>query len=360
MEKTKNMLKIVAKSAIPVLLQGESGVGKEVAARFVHEKSCRSQAPFVAINCGAIAQNLMESILEGSVKGAFTGAHGDKKGMVQAAAGGTLFLDEIGELPLGCQSKLLRILQEKTVLPVGATNPVPVDFRLVCATNRDLRQEVIAGNFREDLFFRISAFPISIPPLRERNDFEEVVGSVWRDVLEDYGDMGRATSDRATSDRATAGRAIAGRATAGTASGEASMSYMELRALRTYSWPGNIRQLKNVLQRYALMKPYGIELQEILSQEFSSGSCFDRGGRLLDFHRGSASYAIVRPGHSHLGRKPRCIPPEWELIKTALQECGNNKSRAAEKLGVSRGCIDNQIRKFAAFAGSGFRTSGQC
>ena len=172
MKDPKKLLQIAANSSVTVLIQGESGAGKEVAARYIHDHSPRRFGPFVALNCGALAQNLIESTLEGSVKGAFTGAYADQKGIVRAANGGTLFLDEIGELPLDAQSKFLRILQEKAVLPVGSSKSIPVDFRLICATNRDLKKEIAAKRFREDLFFRLNVFPIFIPPLR---DFAQAV-----------------------------------------------------------------------------------------------------------------------------------------------------------------------------------------
>ena len=171
MNRHESMLNIVAGSDVSVLLLGESGSGKEVAARYIHAHSSRAGGPFIALNCGAIAQGLVESILEGHRKGAFTGAVEEKLGLVRSAEGGTLFLDEIGELPLETQSKLLRILQEKAVTPVGAAQSIPVNFRLICATNRNLKMEIADGNFRADLFFRINVFPIEIPPLRARRDF---------------------------------------------------------------------------------------------------------------------------------------------------------------------------------------------
>ena len=161
MKKHEKLMFIAAKSNIPVLLQGESGVGKEIAARFIHEHSPRNNGPFIALNCGAIAKNLAESLLEGAKKGSFTGASCDQQGIVRAANGGTLFLDEIGEMPFDLQSKLLRILQEHSVLPLGATKSEPVDFRLVCATNRNLQNEILDGHFRKDLFFRLNGLTIS-------------------------------------------------------------------------------------------------------------------------------------------------------------------------------------------------------
>ena len=223
MKKHEQLMLIAAKSNIPVLLQGESGVGKEIAAKFIHEHSPRNEGPFIALNCGAIARNLAESLLEGAKKGSYTGAASDHRGIVQAANGGTLFLDEIGEMPFDMQSKLLRILQEHSVLPLGATQNEPVDFRLVCATNRDLQNEVHDGNFRKDLFFRLNAFPIVIPPLRKRDDFADIATAIWNDI------------------------------TARTFAVQLLLRKWEIRALSRYDWPGNIRQLKNVLQRYALL-----------------------------------------------------------------------------------------------------------
>ena len=179
MKPFKELLKIASKSSITVLLQGESGTGKEVAARFLHRESDRCRGPFVALNCGAIAKNLAESTLEGAKKGAFTGATADQPGVVRSAHGGTLFLDEIGEMSFDMQSKLLRILQERSVMPLGSTTAIPVDFRLVCATNKNLKAEVSAGRFREDLFFRLSTFPIQLPPLRDREDFDIIANEIW-------------------------------------------------------------------------------------------------------------------------------------------------------------------------------------
>ncbi len=286
---------IAAQSNIPVLLQGESGVGKEIAARFIHKNSPRSRGPFIALNCGAIARNLAESLLEGSKKGAYTGASNDHKGIVQAANGGTLFLDEIGEMPFDMQSKLLRILQEHSVLPLGATQNEPVDFRLVCATNRDLQTEIKNGNFRKDLYFRLSAFPIVIPPLRKRTDFAEIATTVWNDITEK------------------------------TFAEQFPLQDWEIKALSNYKWPGNIRQLKNVLQRYALLKEHDISLEEILSEEFSRKAIRDTDECFMYQVRASA--------------------PQWPFIQKALSENDGNKSRAAKALKISRGCLCYQIKK---------------
>ena len=296
MKKHEKLMFIAAKSNIPVLLQGESGVGKEIAARFIHMHSPRSAGPFIALNCGAIARNLAESLLEGAKKGSYTGASNDHQGIVQAANGGTLFLDEIGEMPFDMQSKLLRILQEHSVLPLGATQNEPVDFRLVCATNRDLQNEIHDGNFRKDLFFRLNAFPIMIPPLRDRDDFAEIVATVWNDI------------------------------TVRTFNERFPLRKWEVKALSKFKWPGNIRQLKNVLQRYALLKQHDISLEEILSEEFSGKAIND-----TDIHS--------------IYNANRASAPSWSFIQKALNDNRGNKSRAAKALRISRGCLCYQIKK---------------
>lgn len=309
MKDQKKLLQIAANSSVAVLIQGESGAGKEVAARYIHNYSPRRLGPFVALNCGSLAQNLIESTLEGSVKGAFTGAYSDQKGIVRAANGGTLFLDEIGELPLDAQSKFLRILQEKAVLPVGASRSIPVDFRLICATNRDLKKEVAAKRFREDLFFRLNVFPIFIPALRHRSDFDEIAQNVWNRICENA----RRTHFDPPKSR---------------------LSVEVLEALRQFKWPGNVRQLKNVLLRYALLQSHGVKIKEVLCEEFSATSV----------HEESALQRILGDD-KNLWRRRRVNAPEWMVIKEALDSCDWNKSQAAHKLGISRGSITYQIQK---------------
>jgi DNA-binding NtrC family response regulator len=213
-----------AASAIPVLIEGESGVGKELIARAIHGSGARRAKPFIAVNCGAMPENLVESILFGHEKGAFTGATDKHTGKFSEADGGTLFLDEIGELPLAAQVKLLRALQDGEVEPVGARKSVKVDVRIISATNRDLIADVTAGRFREDLFYRLHVFPISVPPLRQR--------------IEDIPELARHFLARIAAEEGKRVRAIDGEA---------------LRLLAAYRWPGNVRQLENAIFRAVVL-----------------------------------------------------------------------------------------------------------
>lgn len=312
MKTANDLLQIAAKSSITVLIQGESGTGKEVAARFLHRAGPRPGGPFIAVNCGAIAKNLIESTLEGAKRGAYTGATADQIGVVRAAEGGTLFLDEIGELPYESQSRLLRILQERAVMPVGATRSIPVDFRLVCATNKNLKEEVVAGRFREDLYFRLNAFPVQLPALRERGDFEELAQKLWREARESV-------------DATPANEGCEPRE--GSEPREA-LSATELARLRLCSWPGNIRQLKNVLQRYALLKPHGITLCEILGEEFAVPLC------------GEDNHNPVYRGATF-----RTPTPDWKIIERTLEKFRGNKMQTARALGISRSNLYNLIKK---------------
>jgi sigma-54 dependent transcriptional regulator, flagellar regulatory protein len=208
----------IAASDATVLLTGETGTGKEVFARFIHERSGRAGRAIVPVNCGAIPETLLESELFGHVRGAFTGAIASRRGRIAAADGGTLFLDEIGELPLSLQVKLLRVLQERSYEPVGSTEPVPADFRLVAATNKDLAAEVAAGRFRRDLYYRLLVCPIEVPPLRARNS----------DVTRLFLHFWAARGERRPVDPGV------------------------LQVLASYDWPGNVRELENLVERLAV------------------------------------------------------------------------------------------------------------
>lgn len=224
MQRVITLGKRAADSNIPVLIEGESGVGKELIARAIQGESDRAGRPFVTVNCGAIPENLVESILFGHEKGSFTGAVDKRIGKFQEADGGTLFLDEVGELPLDAQVKLLRALQEGEIDPVGSKKPVKVNFRLISATNRDMIQLVKDGKFREDLYYRLNVFPVFIPPLRER--------------LEDVPQLATHFAQRFAAEE---GKRIAG------------FSEQAMRMLQTYAWPGNVRQLENAVFRAVVL-----------------------------------------------------------------------------------------------------------
>jgi DNA-binding NtrC family response regulator len=224
-----------ASSTIPVLVQGESGTGKELIARAIHGSSARNGKPFVAVNCGALPENLVESILFGHEKGAFTGATEKHAGKFAEADGGTLFLDEVGELPLAVQVKLLRALQQNEIEPVGGRKPVKVDVRIISATHRDLIADVKSGRFREDLFYRLHVFPISVPPLRERPD--------------DIAELARHFLTRIAAEEGKRVRMIGADAMA---------------LLASHRWPGNVRQLENAIFRAVVLA----EGEEIGAAEF--------------------------------------------------------------------------------------------
>jgi two-component system response regulator FlrC len=221
MRAVMDLARRVAASEATVMISGESGAGKEVIARFVHERSARASGPFVAINCAAIPENMLEAVLFGHEKGAFTGAHAARPGKFEHAQGGTLLLDEISEMPLGLQAKLLRVLQEREVERIGARSPVALDVRVLATTNRALREEVAAGRFREDLFYRLNVLPLRLPPLRERPD----------DILP-----------------------LARRFMARAPVGAAALSPEAAKRLCEYRWPGNVRELDNVIQRALILR----------------------------------------------------------------------------------------------------------
>jgi len=221
MHQVRALVDKVARSMAPVLVQGESGTGKELVARSIHEVSVRAGQPFIAVNCGAIPENLLEAEFFGYRKGAFTGAADDREGFFQAAQGGTLFLDEIGDLPLSMQSKLLRAIQERSVRPIGAMNELPVNVRVLSATHKDLATEVQAGRFRQDLFYRLNVIQIRVPPLRERiEDLPAICDAVLERIARDAGVWPPPTLSREA-----------------------------LQQLMHYNFPGNVRELENLLHR---------------------------------------------------------------------------------------------------------------
>jgi len=244
LEQSKSLLSRAASSDVTVLIQGESGTGKEVAARALHEQSGRATGPFIAINCGAIPENLVESELFGHEKGAFTGADSRRSGCFEEAVGGTLFLDEIGELAPAVQVRLLRVLQEKQIQRVGSNQTIPVDVRIIAATNRNLRTEVDKGNFREDLFYRVSVFPVELPPLRDRGEDALLLADCF---LHRFGeDLGRTFHG---------------------------FSVPARKVLLEYSWPGNVRELINVVNRAVLLSDDSVIRIESIDPDLVA-SCF--------------------------------------------------------------------------------------
>lgn len=215
----------IAPTEASVLITGESGVGKELVAQGVHEKSLRSTGPFVAVNCGAIPAELLESELFGHKKGSFTGAISDHVGRVQSAHTGTLFLDEIGDMPMAMQVKLLRVLQEKVVVPVGSNKPINVDIRVVAATHRDLEEEIKGGRFRADLYYRINVVPVCVAPLRERRDEVPVLAEHFAKIF---------AAEKNTT---------------------LVLDAKFLRIMKAYDWPGNVRELSNMMHRLTVLHP---------------------------------------------------------------------------------------------------------
>lgn len=295
-----------AQSSIPVLLEGESGVGKEVFARAVQGSGSRAGKPFVTVNCGAIPENLVESLLFGHEKGAFTGAHQRRAGKFQEADGGTLFLDEIGELPFELQVKLLRALQEGEIEPVGANVPVKVDFRLISATNRSLASLVEAGSFREDLFYRLNAFPVFLPPLRERRD--DIVALAERFMAHFSLEEGKKVN---------------------------TLTAMAARLLRHYDWPGNVRQLENAVYR-AVVLTDGPELTPDVFPRMVIDSNPDL------FCQEEPQAVIASPDDGHLCTLEQL---EREHIARALRHY-EGRSEIAQHLGISRTTLYRKIRHY--------------
>ncbi|PYT34887.1 MAG: hypothetical protein DMF52_11715 [Acidobacteria bacterium] len=298
----------VAPTETTVLLTGESGTGKEVVARFVHRGSPRARGPFVALNCAALPENLLESELFGHEKGAFTGAVASRPGRIEQAAGGVLFLDEVGEMTPAVQAKLLRVLQEREFQRLGATRPMKADVRIVAATNRDLETALARGEFREDLYYRLRVFEIRLPPLRERR---EDILPMAEAFLEEIGQM--------------VGRPAAG------------ISRDARDALLSYPWPGNARELRNALERATILCDGGLITVEHLPIGLGQpGPARAHDGAPEDFPSGGVSLQVV----------------ERDLITKALQESKNNRSRAARLLGITRSQLYSRMQKHRLGEGS--------
>ena len=303
MQQVLEMVRKVAKSdASTVLIQGESGTGKELIAKAIHYESARSEKPFMAINCAAMPETLLESELMGHEKGAFTDAKAQKKGIFEVADGGTIFLDEIGDMDIGMQAKLLRVLEERTFRRVGGTKEIPVDVRIVSATNQELLQKIEEKTFRNDLYYRLQVIPVYLPPLRERREdimplVEAFIGFYNREF----------------------GKSVKG------------VSKMAKKFLEEYDWPGNVRELRNIIERAIILENEETLMLEHLPREL-----------------------ISRTGEATSGPMNLRIPPEGidiedverELIRQALEVADGNQSKAAKKLNLGIDAFRYRMKKF--------------
>jgi two-component system response regulator HydG len=291
MKKIFDLIPEVAKSDASILLTGETGTGKELVAKAIHAKSKRSHLPFIPINCGAIPDSLLESELFGHQKGAFTGATHSRKGFLEVVSGGTLFLDEIGEVSTKMQIDLLRVLEEKKITRIGDCQAVPVDFRLISATRQNLEQQIAAGSFREDFFYRINVITIPIPPLKER---KEDIPLLVQHFLEKYSQETTKRVDHITPDT--------------------------IARLTDYEWPGNVRELENAIERaVVLSKSRTLDLQD---------------------------FSFLQKTPAVFSRTMSLREMEKHYIKRILQECGWNVTRAAKILNVNRVTLHKKIKRF--------------
>jgi two-component system response regulator AtoC len=318
----------VAASNISVLILGETGVGKEVLARMIHDRSPRAGQPLVCLNCASLSESLLESELFGHEKGAFTGAISAKPGLLESAGGGTAFLDEVGEMPLSLQAKLLRVLEQREVLRVGALKPRPIDARFVAATNRDLHHEISAGRFRQDLYFRLNGFAIVIPPLRERT--EEIEALARHFVAVACKQAGRKRLD---------------------------IEPDALEMLRSYDWPGNIRELKNVIDRAVLLcSGHSITTAQVARERMGRAAAQSKSAPPPPASIYDASFELTVSTKVDMPRmrgQEATIPPpagpaddERARVVAALEQCAWNQTAAAKLLGVSRQTLVNRLEEF--------------
>jgi two-component system response regulator HydG len=288
----------VAPTDSTVLIQGESGTGKEVVARYIHNLSTRSEGPFLSINCGALPENLLESELFGHVKGSFTGAVRDKQGLFAAARGGSFFLDEVGEMPPSLQVKLLRVIQEREVIPVGATEAIPVDVRILAATNRDLEEEVRRANFRSDLFYRLNVIAVNLPPLRERrDDLIPLMEQFLENMSQESGGEIKALSSDA------------------------------LDAVTVYEWPGNVRELENALEHAVVL---------------SKGNLIEASALPERITKRKKEPLVAERSY----KNPTLEVIERAYIMYVLQAEGGNKTRAAEVLGIDPSTLYRKLSRY--------------
>ncbi len=324
------LVKKVAPTDVSICIQGESGSGKEVLARQIHELSDRSRKAFVAVNCGAIPKDLLESELFGHIKGAFTGAIANREGKIAAADGGTLFLDEIGDMPLEMQVKLLRVLQERVVDPVGSNSSVEVDVRVISATHRSIDKQIEIGEFRADLYFRLNVVPLTLPSLRERIEeipqFISYFASLYRGKEEPI-----------------------------------ILTETFIEAIKQYEWPGNIRELSNLMQRLsvlypgetvdlqavpAAMLPSGIQhLVDDATINHSAGKTDEADDSYMDIVMSAKGVSAI--GGPDLSLKETLNSVEKDMIGRALKEVDGNVSMCARILKVQRTTLIERIKKYS-------------
>ncbi len=311
MEKLKQTIRTVASTQSTVLIYGESGTGKELVARAVHSCSPRAAEPFVSINCGAFPETLLESELFGYVKGAFTGANQNKRGLFEVANGGTIFLDEIGEMDLAMQVKLLRVLQERCVRPVGGSDEIAIDVRVIAATNRDLERQVADSTFREDLYYRLSVIPVTVPPLRER---PEDLPLLVNHFLRKYAPAAKKSIVRVVPD--------------------------SLAALANYDWPGNVRQLENAIERAVALET-GEELHVELPVERAKVRAAAAGVGADGIM--SIAGSVLPEG---MDMEKYVADIERSLLKSALQQSNGVQARAADVLKISYRSFRHLMKKY--------------
>ena len=312
METIFRLVERVAPARSTVLIMGESGTGKELVARAIHESSSRSEGPFVVVNCSNIPSELLESELFGHTKGAFTGAVAAKKGLFEVADGGTIFLDEIGDVRPELQVKLLRVIQEREFTPVGDTVPSRVDVRIVAATNVDLKDAVRNGQFREDLYFRLSVVPIELPPLRERR--EDILALAQHFIHKYAEENGRYISENLTPE--------------------------VLSLLENYNYPGNVRELENIIERAVVIAP-----GEELTVECLTAEVRDPGlaVKMMGAAEGSSSTIDLAKGANFYDEVKKF---EIDLIRRALEQTGGHQSRAARLLGLNATTLNSKIKSY--------------
>lgn len=313
MQAIRSTITKLARSQAPVYISGESGTGKELVARLIHEKGPRGERPFIAVNCGAIPTDLMESEFFGHKKGSFTGAGNDKDGLFQAADGGTLFLDEAAELPLHMQVKLLRVIQEKAVRPIGTQHEVSVDVRILSATHKNLAQQVQNGSFRQDLYYRLNVIELQVPPLRERGtDIARLAQHFLSDIAR-----------------------LAGRS--------AQLSADAVAVLNGYGFPGNVRELENILERaLTLCESDTIHAADLHLPRSMGSDSIEPGNKMVDTPRvlqSIESDPIDQPLESYMDQVER------DAILKALEKTQNNKTAAAKLLGITFRALRYRLKR---------------